>query len=305
MLQDVFRKVAEVFTAEGIQVVALKGICLSELLYKDIGLRQFSDIDLLVKEEDGVKCIKILDKMGYKPYGNSVYDIIREQTGIVHYLPMVLNGVSIEIHIRLHLKNRNYNIKVDEFINSARAVSISTVNVYALNTCDLLIHLCVHLDTHFVRGDIQFNGFTDIVNVLDVYAHEINWTDFIERCKRNECEKVVFKYLLIATKYFNVTLPVEIVKIYESSLSDDDEKLFISYLHGFRGKLQYNAVIHWQVIRNIKGLKNKIKYFLPVVFPTKEFMIQGFKIRNQYFYWLYYPVRIWYGLIGVWKMVRK
>ena len=216
---------------------------------------------------------------------------------------MVLNGVSIEIHIRLHLKNRNYNIKVDEFINSARAVNIGTVNVYALNTYDLLIHLCVHLDTHFVRGDIQFNGFADIVNVLDIYGSQINWSDFIERCRNNECEKVVFKYLLIATKYFNVTLPVEIVKIYESSLSDDDEKLFISYLHGFRGKLQYNAVIHWQVIRNIKGLKNKIQYILPVVFPTKKFMIQGFQIKNQSLFWLYYPVRFWYGIKGLWKMV--
>ena len=50
VLYDAFRKAAEAITAAGIQVVALKGIYLSEWLYKDIGLRQFSDIDLLVKK---------------------------------------------------------------------------------------------------------------------------------------------------------------------------------------------------------------------------------------------------------------
>lgn len=56
-LYEHFRKIAEAFISQEISVIALKGIYLSEWLYQDIGLRQFSDIDLLVKEEDGDKCL--------------------------------------------------------------------------------------------------------------------------------------------------------------------------------------------------------------------------------------------------------
>lgn len=300
----VFSKAVEALQTNGIKVVVLKGAYLAEKLYGDIALRQFSDIDLLVKKEDGEKCIDILDQMGFKPFGNSVYDIIREQIGIVHYLPMVLDGVSIEIHINLHLRKKKYNIRVNEFIDSAIPTIISGVKIQALNTYDLLIHLCVHLDTHFVRGGIQFNGFSDIVNVLDIYGHEINWSSFVEECRHHECEKVVLKYIFIAYKYFNVNIPEYIVKEYESSLLESDEKLFLNYLRGFRGKLDYSANTHWQIVRNIKGFKNKLNYFLPVVFPTKEFMIQAYAKKNHSLYWLYYPVRLWDGVKGMWGKRR-
>lgn len=305
LMYSVFSKAVEALNANNIKVIVLKGAYLSEKLYGDIALRQFSDIDLLVKEEDGVNCIKVLDQIGFKPFGNSVKDIIREHTGIVHYLPMVLNGVSIEIHINLHLKSNDYNIKVDEFIDSAIPVSISGANVYALNTYDLLIHLCVHLDTHFVKGGIQFNGLSDIVNVLETYVADIVWSDFIESCRYHECERVVFKYLYIAFKYFNVTIPEQIINQYESSLSEADEKLFMNYLRGFRGKLDYSASTHWQIVRNIKGFKNKLNYFMPVVFPTKDFMIQAYSKKNPTLYWLYYPIRLWDGVKGMWKKMSS
>lgn len=301
LMYSVFSKAVDALSANDIKVVVLKGAYLAEKLYRDIALRQFSDIDLLVKEEDGEKSIKTLDQMGFKPYGDSVKEMIREHTGIVHYLPMVLNGVSIEIHINLHLKSNKYNIKVDEFIDFAIPVSISGVNVYALNTYDLLIHLCVHLDTHFVKGGIQFNGFSDIVNVLEINKHEINWSAFIEKCRHHECEKVVFKYIIITYKYFKVNIPEFIVNQFESVLSEADEKLFISYLRGFKGKLDYSANTHWKIVLNIKGLKNKFNYFLPVVFPSKVFMVQAYAKKNHSLYWLYYPVRLMDGVKGMWK----
>ena len=48
VLYEAFKKVAETYYSNDIQVIALKGIYLSEWLYNDIGLRQFSDIDLLI-----------------------------------------------------------------------------------------------------------------------------------------------------------------------------------------------------------------------------------------------------------------
>jgi len=48
LLLNYFQHIAKAFSNQGIPVVVLKGVYLSENLYHDIGLRQFSDIDLLV-----------------------------------------------------------------------------------------------------------------------------------------------------------------------------------------------------------------------------------------------------------------
>lgn len=72
IMYEHFRKIAEIFVSHNIPVIALKGICLSEWLYKDIGLRQFSDIDLLVREEDASKSITILYELGYNNFSEGM-----------------------------------------------------------------------------------------------------------------------------------------------------------------------------------------------------------------------------------------
>ena len=60
VLYEHFRNAVEIFSNEGIPVIALKGIFIAEKIYDDIGLRQMSDIDILVKETDIEKCRKLL-----------------------------------------------------------------------------------------------------------------------------------------------------------------------------------------------------------------------------------------------------
>jgi len=48
LLHDYFKNVTTAFNNNNLAFIALKGIYLSEWLYKDVGLRQFSDIDILI-----------------------------------------------------------------------------------------------------------------------------------------------------------------------------------------------------------------------------------------------------------------
>ncbi|MDO9155186.1 MAG: nucleotidyltransferase family protein [Paludibacter sp.] len=312
VLYDAFSKVAKALTADGIQVVALKGIYLSEHLYKDIGLRQFSDIDLLVKIEDGEKCLEILAGLGYQSTcrksksDDSLSKLIQRDPEFVHYPPMVNNDVSVEIHIKLHLKNKNYDLKVEEFIESAIPVTINKIQVHALHLYDLIIHLCIHLDKHFFRGQVQFTGFIDIANLLYVNKNNIDWSAFKTRCRKNKGEKTVFKYLLLTHKYFNAPIPETLCKKYAYLLSEDVENLFYVYLHGFKGSFSSTSIpVHWQNIRKTKSFGQKLKYLLLVIFPPKEFMLQSYSIKKPRFFRLYYPYRYWIGLKGLFKLIIK
>jgi hypothetical protein len=65
LLYDAFPKITEALRNKGIQPVALKGIYLAEHLYPKIGLRQFSDIDLLFRIEDAEKALEVFTRLGF------------------------------------------------------------------------------------------------------------------------------------------------------------------------------------------------------------------------------------------------
>ena len=302
VLYSTFEKVAEAFCIAGIQVVVLKGIYLSEWLYGDIALRQFSDMDLLVKKEDALQCLSILKNLGFKPSDAAVTEFISSQSEIVHYAPMVLNNVSVEVHIKLHRQSKHYDIKIDAFLGNAEKLLLRNKPVYALELHDLLIHLCVHLDKHFRGGHVQFTSFNDIVNLLEKFKNEIDWTLLAQQSAYHACEQTVFKFLVLIHKFYNAALPEAILSKYGALLSKEDEDLFIEYLNGVSVQ-QYHVDFHWQNIRRIKGLAGKMHYMLDLIFPPRKFMLQKYGIQQPAFFWLWYPYRYYVGLKGLYKLL--
>ena len=300
VLYDVFRRVADAFTLNHIQVVALKGIHLAEWLYGDIGLRQFSDIDLLVKREDGEKCLNILTELGFVQSGDEVSHLIKEKIGIVHYPAMERNKVSVEIHIDLHHRRNAYSLDVNKIIENSEPLIINKSQVQVMELHDLLIFLCIHLDKHFSIGEVQFTSFSDITNLLDMHAAEIDWQKLESSCKEYNCVDNVYKYLLIAAEYFNAPVPATVTEKYSGSLTAEDKVLFNRYLNGFRKKA-YGATTHLKNIAEIKDIGEKLRYLLKVIFPSRKFMTGSYPMKYPSLYWLYYPSRHWKGLKGVWK----
>lgn len=327
LLQNALTQVLELLGKNYIKVVALKGAYLSQELYGDIALRQQSDIDILVSETDGIKAVNLLREQGFRPYDPSVSEFIASQTEIVHYPSLVKNGVSVEVHIRLHRKNKAYAIDTAAMIQQAVAYKTSGVEAYGLSLYDLLVHLCVHIDKHFEGGHIQMKCFNDIINLLRTKKTEIDWQQLIERTRIHKSEKLVFKYLLLTAEFYSFVLPVEITEAYSPTLSHTDRERFLDYLHCIYHK-KYHVNTHWQNIREIKSFSKQVRYFLELIFPPKEFMIakylapqppkggvksadgafvtsSNYHIITSKYWWLWYGYRWWVGLKGIFLLLRK
>jgi len=302
ILYEHFQKIAGAFVAQNIPVIGLKGIYLSEWLYQDVGLRQFSDIDLLVKEEDALTCISILTTMGYNPstLESDLSEFVLAQFGkdFAHYAPMVLQGVSIELHIKLHLKTKQYNVIVPALWANAVLANINGVEIQALSTYDLLIHLCLHLDKHFREGHVQFTCFNDITNLLEKYAETLNWSDLIESCRLYNCEEVVFTYIVMVNTYMNAAVPAEIIQKYSALLTEKDKQLFVKYLKGDTVSL-VSLSGHFKYLKNVRSLSGKVRYIWGVLFPSRAFMIDRYQVKRPQLVLFYYPYRYWIGVRGV------
>ena len=320
VLHEHFRNIATAFAAQGIPVIALKGIYLSEWLYKDIGLRQLSDIDLLIKEENGPLCISILTRLGYTQVYDGRSEFVLKNSEFVHYMPMTLNGVSIELHIKVHRKSEVYQIEPDELWKNAIANQIYNSTVFALNLNDLLIHLCVHLDKHFREGHVQFTCFSDITNLLNEYHDTIDWDSFIETCRLHNSESVVLRYIVLVNKYMNAPVPELIVQKYCLLLTKKDEELFIKYLKGYTNFGSSAPVAtHLANLKKLDSYSEKLRYIWEDLFPTRLFMLEKYGLQpavgsqhsavgikqnfKQKFWWLWYPYRWWIGVKGVFKVI--
>jgi len=302
LLYDAFEKISIIFNSNGIQVIALKGIYLSEKLYGDIALRQFSDIDLLVRKEDGEKCLEILKELGYRSHEQSITDNGGSLSEIIHYPAMVLNEVSVEIHIKLHRKTEQYSLILDELWKNALPINFNKFQCFTLGFNDLIIYLCIHLDKHFRSNQVQFTSLSDITNILTNFSGTIDWNLLAEDCRRYKCEDVVFKYIVLTHDYFNALVPDSVIYQYKHLITTKDLQLFHSYLTGFIG-LKSNITSHVINLNQLKSFSPKVQYVLEALFPPKLYMIQKYQIKSPSFYMFFYPYRWWIGVKGVFKLI--
>jgi len=304
ILYEHFKLLAGQFLANGIELIALKGIYLSEWLYQDIGLRQMSDIDLLVKPEDGEKALEVLAGMGYQSNGEDESDSDVKYGEVVHYTPLVLNGVAIEVHIKLHQDNEKYRVLVAKLWENATPVTVNNIKVLTLNAYDLLIHTCIHLDKHFQQGHVQFTCFSDVTNLLEQNSDTFDWVELENTCKLYNCDKEVFKYILLVNKYMQATVPAAIISKYTNTLTIKEEELFLKYLSGFIG-FTTGMHRHFGNFQHITSFQDKVRYFFRIIFPTKKFMLTKFQLKNPGLVYFYYPYRYFIGLKGIYTLLKK
>lgn len=302
LLYEVYQKAALALKANKIDFLVLKGAYLAEKLYVDIGLRQFSDIDILIKEEDGEKAQAVLKDVGFSSDDYPMAEFLRNNVGFEHYPQLVYNGGTIELHVRLSRPHEQYQIQVASVWLNSESVVLNGVEVNVPDLTDLLIHTCVHLHKHFISGQIQFTGINDIVNLLIIYSEKINWSEITARCKLYNCEQIVYKYILLVSKFYVISLPEYILNNYKNSLKKTDEKLFINYLSGLKSK-HYSVHSRFSKTQHLPGLILKLKYVLWMIFPSKKYMIRSYKIKNPKLFWLFYPYHFWIGLKGIWKVL--
>lgn len=303
LLTEHFRQVIRVFNEAEIPVIALKGSMLSEWLYGNINLRQFSDLDLLVPQDQGLEAVALLDKMGYAANNLTMSDFIKENTSIVHYTPMIKNGVSVEIHIRIHSETEPYQVDLQDMWQHAVPLKLHGVEALGFSPEDLLLHLCIHLDEHFIIGQFQFTCLYDLVNMLNHKGDLLNWDLFEKKCIQANAVSVTYKYLVLAQKYMNGQLPMVVSKKYASMLEHKDERIFIGILRG-KGVHSYTSGV-MRSLGHLNSFGKRFHYLFDIFFPTTDFMMKRYRLKRKSQLWLFYPYRQLLALRNVWLTIKK
>jgi hypothetical protein len=157
-----WKEVNAILSAVGIKHVLLKGMALEHTAYGAKGLRQMTDTDILVREDDGMKSWLLLQENGFTPLNiksplhNKILPLIGK------HLPTLLkDGYPVEIHTRLFDESEKNEI-LGEAIDSAVEIDIDGTRAFILSDDIHLEYLKSHLEYHIRTGGAQLRQYLDM-----------------------------------------------------------------------------------------------------------------------------------------------
>lgn len=288
LLMGHFQQIAAAFKARNIDLIPLKGIYLSDVLYGDLSLRQFSDLDLLVRPEQSDAALSCLHEMGYSHKGIPMSQFVAAHQDVVHFPPMSKQGVSVEIHIRLHQKSMPYQVHVPSLWEEAQPEKVHGASVLAFNTEDLLLHLCLHLDKHFESSKFQFTSYYDLVNMLN--HRQVDWDRFQQKMRNAHAQGHVEKHLILVALYMGAALPEHLKLLWKNALQQGDIRCFSDMLHG-RYQTNYLEMLR-RSSRQFDRPTDWIRYWFGLFFPQKSFMFYRYRLTASHQLLWAYPKRL-------------
>jgi hypothetical protein len=162
------REIKIALAAHDIPFLALKGVVLAFVAYRDPSLRPMHDLDLFLDEKDAPAAVRILEKLGY-----SCPDRFRGR----HFEGEIkLQKTGTQLLVELHTQ---IEVTAPACVEDAAGVwsrsvktQISDFEVRVLNEQDFLFHLCLHM----ARRHCYTAGLLPLVDVLLwIKAHEADW----------------------------------------------------------------------------------------------------------------------------------
>lgn len=198
-------RIIKLFKDNDIEARAFKGPSLAQLAYDDITLRQFCDLDILIKKQDIAKSIALLKDDKYIPE-ITLTDKTREMFFLCVNVIGLEKSIRIEIHWELVSKNYAIDWKEAELWKNNDTISINghTIPVLLYNTH--LLYLCAHGSKHLFA---RLEWVCDIDRFIRSNP-TLAWQSLIEDAQTKGIERMLFLGLYLCHKLLALALPKNI-----------------------------------------------------------------------------------------------
>jgi|GEM_PF-3057707 len=201
------------FDRRSLSIVSWKGPSVALLLYGSSILRESSDLDFLLREEDLAQVLEITGHLGYTLLGQNASEEKNRYT-FAHQHEFCFSRsrdqVVLEFHVQIMIAH--YSSWQDSQTYIPRATTrYPLANTQLLLQCpeDLLVSLCVHAIKH--NWD-RIKWSCDIAQFLRVYGAHLDWTKFLANLTRAGKHTIVLLGLSLASILFDLQLPPAVEK---------------------------------------------------------------------------------------------
>jgi hypothetical protein len=181
-------RILEKLESCGVSVLPYKGPVLAEILYGNVTMRQFSDLDLLIHSSGLPRIKSALAELGYEPGIELTQREERDylESGYEHTFDHHLGRNLVEVQWRILPRFYSVDFDVDGFFQRAVPRTVSGMTLRTLCAEDLLLVLCVHAAKHAWQ---QLSWLCDIAELAR--SQQIDWNAVEEKSKRLGIQRIV------------------------------------------------------------------------------------------------------------------
>lgn len=299
-------KLTKLLDKENIPLIGIKGPVLSALLYKDITKRQFSDIDVLLHQEDMHRAVVMLESIGYRSEFSS--DFLKNEMLLKVDKDFAISTpdekINIEFHWKLFSNPQMSKSRIVLFDVENVDIDIHNTHIRTLATDIQLLYLLVHGSKHYWE---RLEWICDIDRLIRQNSM-IDWTVLMERARTMEIEGMVYLGLMISHDLLNTPLHEKILqRISELAVLEKSKKSIIcdirhdKIIEGHSEHVDLKNLYHLSLINETKW--KLIKEYLSIFFAIKKWDVFVINLPKRV-HWLYYFIR-YYRIIKENIFIRK
>jgi hypothetical protein len=192
-------RVLELLASHGINAVPFKGPVLAALAYENVAMRQFGDLDLLVRPHERVRTRDLLLGDGYTMYDgwSHIHELNHEYTLVGNR-----GGVRVDVHWKL-FPRAVLPVEPERLLQQLADVRIGDRTVRTFSPEDTLLILCVHADTHAWE---RLKWVSDIAQLVTTQS-DLDWEKAVEIAGSAGSERLLFLGLRLAEDLLGVAAP--------------------------------------------------------------------------------------------------
>ena len=194
----------ELFRKEGIEVLFIKGVPFMFDVYRDAGLRSFTDIDILVKAKDFRRTDKALKEKGFRLYENrGIFNHYRAQK-----MYSLDERVYLDVHMDLigrRLHNRLLGIDKKKVWEDRREVCLRGVRIHTLDIVHGLLYHCMHVSIQ--HGFLGLIWYVDINEFMNRYGGGMDWDRVLDLARSYGIRRPLYYSLRFTKEMFGTPVP--------------------------------------------------------------------------------------------------
>lgn len=225
--QQLFYKTANILTLlnnAGLPTVVLKGIALSELVYKNYGIRPMSDMDILVPFSEARHAIKILEEAGFAIESEHLLEHNLEYGRSIAFTDR--DGTEIDLHWYAFVNSLG-NVQMNDFWDDVIPVEVSGVKTHSLTHTDNLLHAIVHGIRKNPEPPIRW--VADAMRIINSDDVQVDWKRLLSYASKFRVFLQVKEALLYLRDNFDANIPGDIIEQMEAYKPSYVERVVFNY----------------------------------------------------------------------------
>jgi Uncharacterised nucleotidyltransferase len=201
-------RLIDLFEQNEIPTIPYKGPAIGAGVYGQLALRQFADLDILVRENDVWKATDLLLDRGYEAH--FVIPVKRRLAFIRLSYVRSFNrdNTTVELHWRLAPRFFGAHFDTSKLWERTRKIPLQGSYVRIPFSDDLILMLCIHGAKDCWEKLEWVCGLAEVVRA----DPELDWDDLLKRAKDAQATGVVSLGLLLAHDLLEAPIPVNIVR---------------------------------------------------------------------------------------------